>query len=77
MGIKKSRDKYVSNGIIGSPKRSRDKTAPDYALKRAIRQREAWERGKNVVLTIPNPNSNETNKRWIKMNARDVWGKPA
>jgi len=27
---------------------------------------------KKVVLTIPNPNTNETNKRFIKVNAREV-----
>ena len=25
------------------------------------------------MLTIPNPNTNETNKRFIRVNARDVW----
>jgi len=25
------------------------------------------------MITIPNPNTNETNKRFIKVNARDVW----
>jgi hypothetical protein len=24
-------------------------------------------------LTIPNPNTNETNKRFIRINAKDVW----
>ena len=31
---------------------------------------------KNVVLTIPNPNKHETNKKFIKVNAREVWGNP-
>jgi hypothetical protein len=25
------------------------------------------------VLTVENPNKNETNKRFIRVNARDVW----
>jgi len=29
---------------------------------------------KNVMLTIPNPNTNETNKRFIRVPAREVWG---
>lgn len=33
----------------------------------------AWKRGKNVMLTIENPNKNETNKRFIRVNANDVW----
>jgi len=33
----------------------------------------AFYRGRNVVLTIANPNTNETNKRFIRVNARDVW----
>lgn len=34
---------------------------------------EAFNRGKNVMLTIPNPNKNETNKRFIRVNAREVF----
>jgi len=29
---------------------------------------------KNVMLTIPNPNTNETNKRFIRVSSREVWG---
>lgn len=43
---------------------------------RLLNQRLAWAKGKNVVLTIENPNKNETNKRYIRVNARDVWGSP-
>jgi len=43
---------------------------------RIINQRAAWAKGKNVVLTIENPNKNETNKRFIRVNARDLWGSP-
>lgn len=31
---------------------------------------------KNVMLTIPNPNTNETNKRFIKVNSKEYWGSP-
>ena len=37
-------------------------------------KREAWARGKRVMLTIPNPNTNETNKPFIRVNANEVWG---
>ena len=33
----------------------------------------AWKAGKNVMLTIENPNKNETNKKMIRVNANDVW----
>ena len=34
---------------------------------------EAFKKNKNVMLTIKNPNSNETNKPFIRVNAKDVW----
>jgi hypothetical protein len=43
------------------------------AIKRLINQHTQFNKGKNVVLTISNPNTNETNKKFIKINARDVW----
>ena len=33
----------------------------------------AWQSGKNVMLTVENPNKNETNKKFIRVNANDVW----
>ena len=42
-------------------------------LQRTINQRAAWVKGKNVMVTIPNPNEQETNKRFIRVNAKDVW----
>jgi hypothetical protein len=45
-------------------------------LQTAANKRNAWLKGKNVVLTIENPNKNETNKRFIRVNAKDVWGSP-
>lgn len=40
---------------------------------RVINQRKAFDAGKNVMITIPNPNPNETNKRFVRVNAREVW----
>ena len=45
-------------------------------LQRTINQRAAWVQGKNVMVTIPNPNEQETNKRFIRVNAKDAWGSP-
>jgi hypothetical protein len=43
---------------------------------RHMNQLMAWRKGKNVVLTIDNHNKNETNKRFVCVNARDHWGDP-
>lgn len=43
---------------------------------RIMNQLMAWKCGKNVVVTIENPNKNETSKRFIRMRAFDVWGDP-
>ena len=32
----------------------------------------AFRAGRNVMFTIPNPNKNETNKRFIRVNAKDI-----
>jgi len=40
---------------------------------RICNQLAAFKMGKNVVLNIPNPNTNETNKRFIRVSAKDVW----
>ena len=40
---------------------------------RVLNQLNAFRRGKNVVLTIPNPNKTERSKPFIKVNAKDVW----
>jgi hypothetical protein len=34
---------------------------------------EAFRKGKNVVLTIANPNKAETNKPFIKVNAKEIY----
>ena len=72
MGKKKQRAQYVSKGIVGTTK-SRNKNDPDYPARRMMNQLKAFQKGKNVVLTIENPNKNETNKRFIRVNARDVF----
>jgi hypothetical protein len=46
------------------------------SLAEAINKHDAWRAFKNVVLTIENPNKNETAKRFIRVNAREVWGSP-
>ena len=73
MGKKKQRAQYVSKGIHGGPQKSRSKNDPDYASRRTANQLAAHLRGKRVMLTIPNPNTNETNKPFIRVPSTEVW----
>ena len=45
-------------------------------LQPALNKQEAFKQGKNVMLTIPNPNKKERNKPFIRVNAKEVWGNP-
>ena len=45
-------------------------------LQTALNKQEAFKQGKNVMLTIPNPNKKERNKPFIRVNAKEVWKKP-
>ena len=35
----------------------------------------AFMKGKNVVLVVPNTNPHETNKPFVRINAKDVWSR--
>jgi len=69
--ISQGKHSNVSNGVKKAMRK-------DYLAsgERMFNQRAAWAKGKNVVLTIPNPNPNETDKRFIRVNAKDLWGSP-
>jgi hypothetical protein len=41
-----------------------------------LNKQAAYAVGKRVMLTVPNPNTNETNKRFIRVPASDVWPNP-
>ena len=76
MGKKKSRTSTTSKGIVGNAYKHATKTLRrEYmqSMERINNQLAAFKRGRRVMITIPNPNTNETNKRFIKVNARDVW----
>ncbi len=76
MGKKKSRTSQTSAGVVGSAFKHASKVLrKEYmqSTQRATNQLAAFYKGRKVMLTIPNPNTNETNKRFIKVNARDVW----
>ena len=78
MAKKKSRASQTSKGEIGVNKKLRNAYRREYkgTLAQAINQHTAWKKFKNVVLTVPNPNKNETAKPFIRVNARDYWGSP-
>ena len=74
MGKKKSRTQYTSKGEVGRPTRSRKRHWEEgYQSDRIMNQLKAHLQGKRVMLTIANPNKNETNKPFIKVPAHEVW----
>tara|TARA_B100000575_G_C22968304_1_gene559075 strand:- start:346 stop:591 length:246 start_codon:yes stop_codon:yes gene_type:complete len=75
MGRKKSRDSYTSKGerrnvskkwtkILRSERRENN---------RGYNQFDAYLKGKNVILTVPNPIKTETNKPYIRVKAKHYW----
>ena len=42
-------------------------------LKKILDKMDAFRKGKNVMLTIPNPIKSETNKPFIRVNAKEKW----
>ena len=76
MGKKRTRAKQVSKGITHQSRSVYSKMARREWVGSSQQQHAkylAWVAGKNVVLTIPNPNKNETNKKFIRVNANEVW----
>ena len=76
MGKKKQRAHQVSKGERRCVNRSVTKAnRRDYmkSAERMSNQLSAFLRGKRVMLTVPNPNTNETNKRFIRVPANTVW----
>jgi hypothetical protein len=81
MGKIKSRTSQTSKGERRSVSRSITKAVRlareiESPFRKIQAQLNAWKRGRNVVLTIANPNKNETNKPYIKARAWDIWGNP-
>jgi hypothetical protein len=80
MGKKRTRAKQVSKGVTHqNPNRMGRKIAKEIRRDwngsgaQANAKVKAFMAGKNVMLTIPNPNTSETNKRFIRVNAKEVW----
>lgn len=74
MGKKRQRATYVSKGIVGSSAKSRLRHFDEgYESQRIMNQLKAHMAGKRVMLTIANPNTNETNKPFIRVPSTEVW----
>lgn len=66
---------FISQGIHSNvSKATRRAMRAEYLAsgERIMNQRRAFDAGKNVMVTIPNPNENETNKRFIRVPAREA-----
>ncbi len=77
MGKKKSRATQTSKGIhCQKPNRYSKQQRREYvgSMVEGKNKRDAWAKGKRVMLTIANPNNNETNKPFIRVPANEVWG---
>ncbi len=77
MGKKSRRVQYTSKGQRRNVskwvrKQARKETTP---LQRTLNQQVAFRKGKNVMVTIPNPSKTETNKPFIKVSAKEIWKK--
>lgn len=79
MGKKSSGKHYVSKGERPNVTRSvlnalrREYLTSDARLNNQVK---AWRRGKNVMLTVKNPDKKNTKERMIRVPAIDVWGFP-
>jgi hypothetical protein len=76
MGKKGGKSKgFISQGIHSNvSKKIRNAMRKEYVAsgERLINQRRAFDAGKNVMVTIANPNPNETNKKFIRVPAKDA-----
>ena len=75
MARKKSSTSYISKGERNNVRKDITKAIRrDYKFADKINnQMDAFIAGKNVVLNVPNPNTNETAKKFIRINAKEVW----
>ena len=71
MGKKRSRASQTSKGERRSVANGLGDDRSE--LKKMIDKMDAFRKGKNVMLTIPNPNKNETKKPFIRVNAKEKW----
>ena len=76
----KSKDGYVSKGERRNVRRdicnAERRAYREHPINLIMNKQAAWKKMKKVYLTIPNPNTNETNKRFLRVEAKDIWGDP-
>lgn len=72
-----------SKGFISQSERPNVKRNILKAVRRSLSSSEkmanvmdAYLKGKNPWLTVPNTNTNETNKKFLRIKAEDLWGSP-
>lgn len=76
MGKKRSRASQTSQGKHCQKRTpSQKERRIEYKLsgERSTNQWRAFIKGKNVILTIPNPDKNNTKERFIKVPASEAW----
>jgi hypothetical protein len=69
-----------SSGVVSAGIHSNVSTATRRAMRadymasgeRLMNQLDAFRKGKRVMVTIPNPNENETSKRFIRVTAKEA-----
>ena len=67
------RESYTSKGERPNVSRRWLKLTRKDSDERTYNKWDAFMKGKNVVLTIKNPNKNETNKPFIRVPAKEQW----
>jgi len=69
MAGKAKRAKYTSKGQRESVSKDTVKALRNEKsdLDKILNKLKVWSKGKKVMVTIPNPNKNETNKRFIRV----------
>lgn len=79
MGKKRASGKhYVSKGERPNVQRSVIKSVRKNVtdIERLDDKIQAWKKFQNPWIKISNPNTKETNKRFIRVRANDLWGDP-
>lgn len=71
MGKKRSRATQTSKGERRSVANGLGDDRSE--IKKILDKMDAFRKGKNVMLTIPNPNKSETKKPFIRVNAKEKW----
>lgn len=76
MAKKKQRSKYTSKGQVKNVASDVSKAVRNEidAIDRLINKLDAWSKGRRTMVTIENPNPNETNKRYIRQEGNIVFG---